>query len=98
MPKENDSRRRNPPVGPRLRNLLTLTALLTTVLAANSVYLAGVTLWETATGGAFENLFYQYMFLAHVTLGLLLIVPLLAFVVVHWRNVRRPGLCGFRQG
>lgn len=88
MRNNDNPRRASLPVGPRLRILLAALAILTAVLGADSVYLAGVTLWEAASGGDHENLFYQYMFLVHLMLGLMLIALLVTFVVVHWRNVR----------
>ena len=52
-------------------------------LAANSVYLAMITFFEWTTGRTLQNYFYQYMFLAHLALGLLLVVPFAAFVILH---------------
>ena len=52
-------------------------------LAANSIYLAMVTFFEWTTGRALQNYFYQYMFLAHLALGLLIVVPFAAFVILH---------------
>lgn len=79
-------RRSLPAVGRRLRIVLIVLTVLAAVLGANSAYLAGITFWEWATGQSVQNFFYQYMFLAHLALGLLLIAPLLAFVAVHLRN------------
>lgn len=76
-------------VGPRLRILLVFLTLLVAVLGANSAYLAGITFWEWASGQSVQNFFYQYMFLAHLALGLLLIGPLVAFVAIHVRNTWR---------
>jgi hypothetical protein len=52
-------------------------------LAANSIYLAMVTFFEWTTGRPLQNYFYQYMFLAHLALGLLIVVPFAAFVILH---------------
>jgi tetratricopeptide (TPR) repeat protein len=81
--------RLNRAVGPRLRVLLIAVLLLAAVLAANSIYLAAITFTEWATGRSLENYFYQYLFLAHLALGLALIVPFLAFVFFHLRAARR---------
>lgn len=52
-------------------------------LAANSIYLALITFLEWATGRPLQNYFYQYMFLAHLVLGLLIVVPFALFVILH---------------
>jgi tetratricopeptide (TPR) repeat protein len=70
-------------VGPRLRRLLYFIFALVAVLGANSAYLTAVTAIEWSTGRAYQNYFYQYMFLGHLVLGLLLIVPFIVFGTVH---------------
>jgi len=76
-------------VGPRLRRLLAAVLAAAALLAANSIYLAAITFAEWTTGRALENYFYQYMFLGHLALGLVLVVPFLVFVTVHVRAARR---------
>lgn len=78
-----------PAVGPRLRKLLYVVFALLALLGANSGYLASVTFAQWVTGETFENYFYQYMFLGHLLLGLLLVVPFLVFGVVHMMNARQ---------
>ncbi len=75
-------------VGPRLRRLLAAVLAIAAGLAANSIYLAAITFTEWTTGRGFQNYFYQYMFLAHLALGLALIVPFLVFLIVHLRAAR----------
>lgn len=70
-------------VGPRLRRLLYFIFGLVALLAANSAYLSSVTFVEWSTGRTYQNFFYQYMFLGHLALGLLLIVPLVTFGLIH---------------
>lgn len=53
------------------------------VLAANGLYLATVTWLQYFSGQTYESHFYQLMFLGHVALGLLLIVPVIVFGVAH---------------
>lgn len=78
-------------VGPRLRVLLGVLLGLGAVLTANSGYLLSITLLERATGQPYQNYFYQWMFLVHLGLGLLLVVPFLVFCGVHLANAwRRP--------
>ena len=82
-------RRYNRAVGPRLRWILNTVWALLALLGANSVYLLTVTLmtWlERDQGISYQNYFYQLQFLGHLIVGLLFIVPFLAFNVVHIRN------------
>lgn len=78
-------------VGPGLRRLLDVVFALFSLLTVNATYLVGVTLLEWATGQTYQNWFYLVMFLVHLVLGLSLILPLLAFGLIHIRNTfRRP--------
>lgn len=70
-------------VSPRLRKLLYVVFALLALLAANAGYLAAITALEWATGRTYENYFYQYMFLGHLVLGLVFIVPFVAFGTLH---------------
>ncbi|MGY8771122.1 MAG: multiheme c-type cytochrome [Pirellulales bacterium] len=75
-------------IGPRLRKVLYLVFALVALLVANSGYLASVTSLEWFTGKTYQNYFYQYMFLGHLILGLLFIVPYLIFGIVHLLNTK----------
>lgn len=75
-----------PAITPNLRKLLVLLFVIIALLGANSVYLVTVTIIEAITGRAYENYFYNYMFLGHLALGLLLIVPFFVFCGFHVRN------------
>ncbi len=84
-------RRYVPAVGPGLRRLLSVVFALFALLTVNAAYLVGVTLLEWATGETFQNWFYLVMFLVHLVLGLSLVLPFLAFGLIHIRNsLRRP--------
>jgi tetratricopeptide (TPR) repeat protein len=77
-------------VGPRLRKLLYLVFALVALIGANSVYLATVTgmEWFSQRWGAgltYQNYFYLSMFMAHLALGFLLLLPFLAFSLFHMR-------------
>lgn len=88
-----------PAVGPRLRKLLVVVLVLVAVLGANSGYLASITFLEWATGSTFQNYFYQYMFLLHLALGLLFIVPFLLFALPHmWVSRNRRNRRAVRMG
>ncbi len=73
-------------VGPRLRWLLLVVFALSAVLGANSAYLLAITTLEWLNGLAYQNYFYQLMFLAHLGLGLLLVVPFVVFCLIHIKN------------
>ena len=83
-------------VGPRLRRLLVIVLAGGALLAANSIYLAAITFAEWSSGRQLQNYFYQYMFLAHLALGLAIVLPFVVFVIVHvraaWRRRNRLAL------
>jgi len=56
------------------------------LLAVNASYLVSVTVFEWYTGETYQNWFYLVMFLIHLVLGLLIIVPLVVFGLIHMRN------------
>ncbi len=55
---------------------------------ANGIYLAAITWLQVFSGEVYENLFYQFMFLAHLALGLVLILPVVVFGFVHMMAAR----------
>ncbi|TWT73984.1 multiheme c-type cytochrome [Allorhodopirellula solitaria] len=75
-------------VGPRLRKLLYLIFVLVALLFANAGYLSIFTFLEWFQGETYQDFFYQYMFLAHLVLGLVLILPLILFGLVHIWNTK----------
>src|ERR1043166_1957807 len=89
-------RRFGPAVGPTVRWVLVAVMCIAAAVAANSIYLALVTFLEWTTGRSLQNYFYQYMFLAHLALGLALLVPFAAFLFFHvraaWRRRNRMAL------
>ena len=88
-----------PAVGPRLKKLLLVVFGLFAVLVVNSVYLAAVTSLEWFTSRTYQNSFYQYMFLAHLVLGLLIVLPVVIFGALHIRNARhRPNRRAIKVG
>ncbi len=75
-------------VSPPLRRWLWVVFALVALLGVNSAYLASVTWLEWFSRNWGERLIYQnyfslWMFLIHILLGLLLIVPFLAFSIPH---------------
>src|ERR671910_1606690 len=86
-------------VGPRLRVLLAIIFGLVALLAANSIYLVTITFVEWLRGLSYQNYFYQYMFLLHLVLGLLLVLPVIIFGVAHIYNAaNRPNKRAVRVG
>jgi hypothetical protein len=79
---------RRPVVGPVLRRLLYLVFGLFSLLVINAAYLGGVTFLEWLRGETFQGYFYQLMFLGHLILGLLLVLPFLFYGAGHLRNAR----------
>ena len=76
-------------ISPRLRILLYVVFGIVALLFANSAYLSAITAMEWFSGHAYQNYFYQYMFLGHLVLGFLLIIPFLAFGGFHWYATRK---------
>lgn len=76
-------------IGPRLRIVLVLLLASFVLLAVNSAYLGGVSIMEWRTGLTYQNYAYQLMFLFHLTVGLLTVVPSLIFMLIHSRNTWR---------
>ncbi|HJO08333.1 MAG TPA: multiheme c-type cytochrome, partial [Verrucomicrobiota bacterium] len=60
--------------------------VLFALLGANSAYLSSITFLEWFTGETYENYFYQLMFLGHLVLGLLIILPVIVFGFFHIKN------------
>src|SRR2546428_5627146 len=86
-------------VGPRLRVLLYCIFALVALLGANSAYLGSITFLESLSGKTYQNYFYQYMFLAHLVLGLGLVLPFIAFGIFHIKNAyNRPNRRAVRVG
>ena len=76
-------------IGPRLRILLWFVFALVALLGANSFYLSAITLLEWVNRGSdevYQNYFYQLMFLGHLVLGLVFIIPYLVFGIIHLKN------------
>lgn len=69
------------PVGPKLRVLVNVIIGAFALLSVNAAYLLAV-------DDADQNWFYLMMFLIHLAVGLAIVVPVIVFGVVHWRNAR----------
>ena len=75
-------------VGPKLKIVLKLVFLLFSLLVINSLYLSGITWLEWLTGKSLQDQTYLVMFLIHLLLGLLLIIPLIVYGLIHMGNTK----------
>ena len=86
-------------VTPGLRRLLAVVLLLAAVLTVDSAYLGLVTLLTWQGIGNLQGLVYQYAFLAHLVLGVLLIAPALVYAGIHLKRAwPRPNRLAVRLG
>ena len=86
-------------ISPVVRRLLGVVFTLFAVLVVNSVYLGSITALEYYSGQVYQDYFYLLMFLLHLLLGLLLIVPFCAFGILHARRaLRRDNRYAIRAG
>lgn len=89
----------NPVITQRLGKLLASVFLMFALMAVNSVYLVAITLLEETSGRLYQDYFYLMMFLAHLVLGLVMIVPFLWFGVGHMRRaLQRPNRAAITAG
>jgi hypothetical protein len=76
-------------IGPRLRILLYFIFALVAILAANSVYLGAISFLEwlkADPNSTYQSWFYMVMFGTHLGLGLLLVLPVVVFGLIHMKN------------
>ncbi len=93
------TRRYVPAVGPKLKRLLFFIFGLFALLVINSVYLTAITILEWLNEATYQDYFYQYMFLGHLALGLILIVPVIVYGAIHISNAHaRPNRRAARVG
>lgn len=86
-------------VGARLGRLLAVVFGLFAIMVVNSTYLVGVSLLEWRTGETYQDYFYLGMFLFHLVLGLVMVIPVIAFGGIHFRNtINRPNRRAVRAG
>ncbi len=88
-----------PVVTPGLRRLLLVVFGLFSLLGINALYLGSVTFVEWMSGETIQDYLYQLMFLGHLVLGLLLIVPLVVYGLRHMARARnRPNRRAVKVG
>ena len=77
-----------PAVSPRLKILLFFTFGCVSVLGATGAYLVAIRLMEWAKNNTYTNQFTLWMFLVHVTIGVILVAPFLVFGFSHYATAR----------
>jgi len=88
-----------PAVGPKLSKLLAVVFGLFALLAVNATYLVGVTILEAWTGETYQNWFYLNMFIVHLVLGILILLPVIIFGILHMKNAwNRPNRRAVKVG
>jgi len=86
-------------IAPGFRWLLTVVFTLFAVLVVNSIYLSSITVLEHYSGRVYQDYFYLLMFLLHLLLGLLLVLPFCVFVFLHARRaIKRDNRYAIRAG
>jgi tetratricopeptide (TPR) repeat protein len=78
-----------PAIGPRLKILLLLVFAATAALGVTGVYLLAIRLLEMASTRTYTNQFTLQMFVAHILVGLAIILPFLAFGCTHLLTARK---------
>src|SRR5438309_11561038 len=88
-----------PAIGPRLRILLFFIFASVALLGATGVYLLAITCLEKARGLTYTNQFTLWMFIAHVLIGVVLVIPFLVFGFSHLASAHaRPNRRAVRLG
>ena len=86
-------------ISPSFRWLLSLVFTLFALIVVNSIYLGSITTAEFYTGLIYQDYFYLVMFLLHLLLGLLLVLPFCIFAILHARRaIRRDNRYAIRAG
>lgn len=80
--------RRRPPVDDTLRRWLVVSLVLVALLVGNSLYLLAVRLLGRVAARSLEDPTYLWMFLGHLALGLLLLLPFAWFAASHLARSR----------
>ncbi len=80
--------KRKKAVGPKLKAVLYIVFFLFALLVINSVYLSAITYIEWLTNKTLQDQTYLFMFLLHLILGILLIVPFVIYGFIHMGNTK----------
>jgi len=86
-------------ISPGFSWLLTAVFTLFALIVVNSIYLSSITALEYVSGLIYQDYFYLLMFLLHLLLGLLLVLPFCVFAILHARRaIRRDNRYAIRAG
>ncbi|MEM6640289.1 MAG: tetratricopeptide repeat protein [Pseudomonadota bacterium] len=97
--RERIRRMREPVVGRRLQPVLMAVFALFALLSVTAVYLGATTFMEWYTQTTYQGYFYQVVFLAHLVLGMLIILPTIVYGIAHMRKAYfRPNRRAVRVG
>src|SRR5262249_43347486 len=91
-----------PAIGPRLKILLFIIFAAVALLGATGAYLSAIRLlnwWKAGENETFTNFFTLGMFMVHVLLGVVIVLPFLVFGLTHLATARhRPNRVAVRLG
>ena len=88
-----------PAVGTRLKFVLAFIFVAVAALGATGAYLASIRWLDFFTGKTYTTPFKYWMLLAHLAIGLIALVPFLAFGILHWISARtRPNRRAVKLG
>lgn len=75
-------------ISPRMKKLFVVLLGMVALLVANAAYLSTITALEWYTGRTYQDYFYQFMFLGHLILGMIFIIPFFVFGFSHMLRAR----------
>ncbi len=75
-------------VGPKLKRILNFVFVLFALLSINSIYLSAITFVEWLSKESFQDSMYLYMFLSHLVLGLIILIPFIVYGIIHIGNTK----------
>jgi tetratricopeptide (TPR) repeat protein/uncharacterized membrane protein len=78
-----------PAIGPRLKILLFLVFAATAILGITGIYLLAIRVLELISARTYTNQFTLQTFVAHILVGLAIIVPFLVFGFTHLLTARK---------
>lgn len=88
-----------PAVGPKLRVLLISIFAAVALLGATGIYLLAIRLLEWVSDHSYQTQFSLWMFLLHLLVGVIILVPFVFFGVVHLVTARnRPNQLAVKLG
>ncbi len=88
-----------PAVGTRLKFILAFIFVAVAALGATGAYLSSIRWLDYFSGKTYTTPFKYWMLLAHIALGLIALIPFLAFGVLHWSSARhRPNRRAVKLG